>query len=320
MCLAQKKKFGSVKMFGEIKNSGDFKTVERVSKGWSRDEKYFIETKDGKRLLLRVSDIGQLGAKKKEYEIISKYSSLGFTMSLPVDFGVFNNGKNVYMLLTWVDGRDLEEALPGLPEAEQYRLGRTAGKILRRIHSIELAEDDIPENTKKEKKLLQLSRYEESDVRIEGDEPVIKYVRENIDRIWTQKPVYMHGDYHPGNLIYTGGGSIGVIDFNRWEVGDPYEEFYKLESFGAELSIPYCAGQIDAYFDDAVPEDFWQALAVYVAHASLHSIKWAEKFGRGDVEGMKRRCRRAFDDYDGFRLRVPRWYREAEARREELWR
>ena len=41
---------------------------------------------------------------------------------------------------------------------------------------------------------------------------------------------------------------IGVIDFNRWEVGDPYEEFYKLESFGIEESIPYCVGQIDEYF------------------------------------------------------------------------
>ena len=39
------------------------------------------------------------------------------------------------------------------------------------------------------------------------------------------------------------------------EVGDPYEEFYKLESFGVEVSIPYCIGQIDAYFEDAVPID-----------------------------------------------------------------
>lgn len=38
--------------------------------------------------------------------------------------------------------------------------------------------------------------------------------------------------------------AIGVIDFNRWEVGDPYEEFYKLESFARELSVPYCIGQI----------------------------------------------------------------------------
>lgn len=69
--------------------------------------------------------------------------------------------------------------------------------------------------------MQQLSRYEESHVRIDGDEIAIKYVKENIDLIWKEKPVYMHGDYHPGNLIYTDNGLIGVIDFNRWEVGDP---------------------------------------------------------------------------------------------------
>lgn len=49
-------------------------------------------------------------------------------------------------------------------------------------------------------------------------------------------------------------------------------------------------------------------LAVYVAHASLYSIKWAEKFGQEDVDGMTERCRRAFDNYDDFRRHIPKWY------------
>lgn len=295
-------------MFEDIKNSNTWETVERISKGWSSDRKFLIKTKDGKLLLLRISDAQQYSAKKKEYEIIEKYSKLGFPMSLPLDFGVCNEGKNVYMLLTWVEGKDLEEILPDLTENEQYQLGREAGTILRKIHSIEVNGEDIPKATKKAKKLLQLSCYEQSQVRIDGDEIAINYVQDNIDLIWKQKPVYMHGDYHPGNLIYTNGGSIGVIDFNRWEVGDPYEEFYKLESFGIENSIPYCIGQIDAYFDDQIPEDFWSTLAVYVAHASLYSIKWAEKFGQEDINRMVARCRMAFDDYEYFQRYIPKWY------------
>ena len=108
---------------------------------------------------------------------------------------------------------------------------------------------------------------------MEGDGHAIAYVRENIDRIRSVPPVYLHGDFQPGNLILRPDGSIGVIDFNRWEDGDPWEEFYKPESFGVEISIPYCIGQIDAYFDDTVTEDFWRVLAVYSAHASLFSIK-----------------------------------------------
>ena len=296
------------KVFFDIEQSVNWKSVECISKGWSSDEKYLITTGTGELLLLRLSDIERYDAKKKEYDIIVKYSKLGIKMSEPIEFGICNDGKNVYMLLTWIEGRDLEEVLPSLSEEEQYKLGRQAGSILKRIHSIPLDENDIPVTTKRSKKLLQLSAYEESHVRIAGDEVAIKYVKDNIDRIWREKPVYMHGDFHPGNLILMSNGSIGVIDFNRWEIGDPYEEFYKLESFGIESSIPYCIGQIDAYFNDDIPKEFWITLAVYVAHASLYSIKWAEKFGQDEIDGMVKRCRRAFVDYNDFKSVIPKWY------------
>ena len=72
--------------------------------------------------------------------------------------------------------------------------------------------------------------------------------------------------------------------------------------------MPYCLGQIRAYFDDDVPDSFWQAQAVYVAHASLYSILWARPFGEKDVAGMVRRCELAMADYEGFSRLVPRWF------------
>lgn len=295
-------------MYFDIESSINWETIDFVSKGWSSDKKYLIKTMSGELLLLRISDIEQYDTKKKEYDIITKYSKLGIKMSMPVEFGICNEGKNVYMLLTWLEGRDLEEILPGLPKEKQYQLGRKAGEILKKIHSIPVDEEDIPTETKKPKKMWQLARYENSKVRIPDDEIAIKYVKENIEQIWKKQPVYLHGDFHPGNLIYMNDGDIGVIDFNRWEIGDPYEEFYKLQSFGIENSIPYCVGQIDAYFEDNVPEEFWIVNAVYVAHASLYSIKWAEKFGQGEIDGMIKRCKMAFADYDNFRTYIPKWY------------
>ena len=297
-------------MFLGIASSAGWKSVTPVEKGWSEDRKYRIETETGRLLLLRLSEASRQEEKRKEFGIITKYARTGITMSAPVEFGLCSGGEQVYMLLEWIEGRDLEEALPELSEGEQYALGREAGKILRKIHSIPLSQEDVPRETKRPKKLRQLALYEGSSLRIPGDEIAVRYVKENMDRIWREQPVYLHGDFHPGNLIYTPEGSIGVIDFNRWEIGDPYEDFYKLESFGREVSVPYCVGQIDAYFDGRVPEDFWRALAVYVAHAALYSIKWAERFGQEEIDGMVRRCRAAFADYDGFRLTVPRWYRE----------
>ena len=54
--------------------------------------------------------------------------------------------------------------------------------------------------------------------------------------------------------------------------------------------------------------DFWAANAVYVAQASLFSIKWAEPFGQRDVDGMVRRAKRALVDFNEFKSIVPNWY------------
>lgn len=297
-------------MFEELQKSGKWKKVVPIEKGWSNDKKYYIETVDEQKLLLRTSDIEYYEQKKKEFDIIKKYSALNFEMSKPVEFGIFHKSQKVYMLLTWVDGRDLELALPRLDQSEQYRLGREAGKILRRIHSIQIPSDEFPVETKIPKKILQLRKYIESEHRIQDDETAIQFINQNIHKIWSKPPVYQHGDFHPGNLILTPGNKIGVIDFNRWEIGDPYEEFYKLESFGTDVSTPYCIGQINAYFDDDVPGDFWDILAVYVAHAALYSIKWAERFGQDEIENMVRICKKSFDHYNNFKNSIPNWYKK----------
>ncbi|MGL4737303.1 MAG: phosphotransferase, partial [Cellulosilyticaceae bacterium] len=241
------------KMFEEIPGYKTWRRISKVDKGWSDDTKYLIETEDGKKLLLRISAGNTNVQKQAEYEIVKKYATLGFEMSQPLDFGICNEGQNVYILLTWVEGEDLETALPKLSEAKQYALGREAGEILRRIHSLEVPKEQRPVGTKIPKKKKRIADYMASQVRICDDEVALQFIHDNIHKIWTKEPVYQHGDFHPGNLILTPEGRLGVIDFNRWEIGDPYEEFYKLDSFGIGVSVPYCRGQIDAYFEGVVP-------------------------------------------------------------------
>ena len=156
--------------------------------------------------------------------------------------------------------------------------------------------------------MIQLSKYENSSERVENDQTAIDFVKRNIERINPLSPVYEHGDFHVGNLVLTEDKKIGVIDFNRWECGDRYEDFYKVQSFDVEVSVPFSVGQIDGYFEGKPTDEFWNVLAVYVAHASLYSIAWAEKFGEEEISGMKRRCLIAFEDYDNFKNIIPRWY------------
>ena len=294
--------------FQDIPGYHHWVEIQMVEKGYSKDQKYHIITDEQEHLLLRCSLAKNFFQKEKEYQFINKIEQTGITMIKPVSFGICNEGQWVYLLVTWVEGVDLEEVLGNFPVERQYELGRQAGNILRTIHQIPLNEDENPIETKIPKKLLQLEKYEHSLRRVENDEEVVKYVKQSFQKIWREKPTYLHGDFHPGNLIYQSDGTIGVIDFNRWEIGDPYEEFYKLESFGVELSIPYCIGQIESYFNDQVPEQFWETLAVYVAHSSLYSIEWATQFDEEEIMGMVQRYHASIEHFDHYKQIVPTWY------------
>ncbi|MFT4445273.1 aminoglycoside phosphotransferase family protein [Parvimonas sp. G1967] len=226
----------------DIKELEDVESVEKINKGYSKDEKFKIKLKNkDEYLLLRLSDISLYEQKEKEYEVISKFSKLGFEMSKPISFGICNDKKNVYMLLSWINGVDLSDVLPKLSSEEQYLLGRKAGKILKSIHSLKV-DDKKFDDSLKIKLLDKIEKYESSDVRVENDSNFIEYVKRNVDKVCGNYS-YLHGDFHPSNLILMENNEIGVIDFNRWEISNSYEEFYKLESFGIEFSIPYCVGQ-----------------------------------------------------------------------------
>lgn len=302
--------FINQKCFQDIPGYRQWKEIQAVDKGYSKDQKYHIITNEQEHLLLRCSLIKNFFQKEREYQLIRKIEETGITMTKPVSFGICNEGQWVYLLLTWVEGVDLEEVLGNFPVERQYELGRQAGNILRMIHQISLNEEENPIDTKISKKLLQLEKYEHSLRRVENDEEVVNYVKQNIQKIWREKPTYLHGDFHPGNLIYQSDGTIGVIDFNRWEIGDPYEEFYKLESYGVELSVPYCIGQIESYFNDQVPEQFWETLSVYVAHASLYSIEWATQFDEEEIIGMVQRYHASIKHFDHYKQVVPTWYKK----------
>ncbi|MDQ0459204.1 aminoglycoside phosphotransferase family protein [Clostridium sardiniense] len=300
-------------MYKELMDIPDYKywtLIKKIDKGWSADIKYYIEDCNKNKLLLRLSDISMLNPKKKEFEIIKKYNSLPFEMSKVISFGICNSKQNIYILLTWVEGESLITALPKLSEKAQYRLGLEAGNILKEIHSIPIRKSDMPVENRQERKVKKLIKYENSSIRIDNDQDVLKFIKKNINKLNSLPPVYTHGDFHVGNLILTPHNTIGVIDFNRWKCGDVYEEFYKVQFFDIEVSIPFSIGQIDGYFNNDPPFKFWDILSVYVAHSSLTAINWAETFGEDEINGMKLRCINAFKDFNNFKSIIPNWYKD----------
>jgi serine/threonine-protein kinase len=128
----------------DILGNGRFVSAEPIEKGWSEDKKYYVETSDGQRMLLRVSDIAEHDRKKAEYEMMGCVYELGILTPQPLGFGLCNGGKSVYSLSGWLDGEDAEKALPLMAETEQYVFGLKAGETLRKIHTLPAPEDAMP--------------------------------------------------------------------------------------------------------------------------------------------------------------------------------
>ena len=288
----------------------EYNNIHKISKGWSADKKYFIESKTGEKYLLRVNPIEYLARKEKEFNIMEDVYKLEINMSKPIDFGICNNGQSVYILLSWIEGKDLDEEITSFSDEEQYNIGIKAGKILKKLHSISApAEQEDWEQRMLKKFNYHLNEYKKCGIEIKNDNKAIKYVQENLYLLKNRPQTFHHGDFHVGNLILTSKNSLGVIDFNRWDYGDPYEDFYKMMFFSRDASISFARGQIDGYFNGEIPKNFFEILALYVADVILYSVVWAISYGEEEVNTMLRLADMIFSDFDNFNLVVPKWFK-----------
>ena len=286
-----------------------FTKIKLLNKGWSSDKKFYIETADGQRLLLRVADIAEYGRKKAEYEMMQKVAALGVPMSQPVDFGVCDYGEKTYQLLTWCEGEDAETTLPMLTESEQYVLGLKSGEILRKIHSVPAPKrQEAWESRFNRKTSIKIHKYHECGLRFEGDEKIIAYMEQNRRLLANRPQYYQHGDYHVGNMIISGKDMISIIDWNRPDYGDPWEEFNRIV-WSATVSPYFATGQLRGYFSGGEPPlEFFKLLAFYIASNTLSSIYWAIPFGQSEIDTMMKQTQDVLGWFDNMQNPMPTWY------------
>ncbi len=284
-----------------------FLSLESLNTGWSTDRKYIAEAPSGVKLLVRVADISEYEQKRAEFAATTAVSHLGIIMSSPLDFGVCEGGKSVYSLHAWIEGEDAEKALPKLDDAGQYALGIKAGEILRKMHSLPASTSQDWGTRFRRKAATKIKRYSECPLRFSGDDLMVRYIRENEYLLDGRPQCFQHGDYHVGNMIVTPDGELGIIDFNRFDHGDPWEEFNRIV-WCANISPQFASGRIDGYFASQVPEAFFRLLALYIASNTLSSIYWAIPFGQIEVDTMMKQAADVLEFYYGMKNVVPKWY------------
>lgn len=295
-------------MLETIASSVTWQLVQPLTKGWSSDKKFYIETVGNEKLLLRISDLATYEHKQGEFAAMQKLVSAGVFMPKALDCGLCNGGQNVYVLLTWLEGDDAEAVLPTLTNEEQYLLGYTAGQMLKTIHSLPAPQSQAPwEDRFRRKTERKISNYQACEIQFPGSDKVIDYLRGNMSLLQNRPQSFQHGDFHIGNMIINEQRQLGIIDFNRSDYGDPWEEFNRI-TFCAEISSSFASGRINGYFNDAVPDLFFKLLAFYIGSNLLSAIPWAIPFGREEVATFLRQARNVLQWYDGFSTHIPSWY------------
>lgn len=280
---------------------------EPIRKGWSGDQKYRVTDTTGVSYFLRLSALERYEKQKNEFRMMQSLWALGIPMPEPIAFGICDEG--VYSLHGWIEGTVLEEQVGALPVSEQRKYGLAAGCILKDIHSLPAPDETEDWESRFNRKAdAKIKAYRECPLKFAGGEAFVEYIEQNRKLLKGRPQAYQHGDYHAGNMMLDGAGKLYIIDFDRDDYGDPWEEFNRI-TWCVQASPVLAAGMVDGYFGGEPPELFWRLLAFYIASNTLSHLPWAMSFGTEEIEVATRLAEGVLQWYNGMRNVIPTWYK-----------
>lgn len=283
----------------------EFINKEPIDKGWSCDRKYCITTADGTKYLLRITPKEKSASRADMFRMQKAVAALEVPMCKPVELGLCDEG--VYIVQTWIDGSDAKAVIPYLADAEQYSYGLDAGRILKKIHSIPAPDSQPDWETRFNAKMdRNIKMYRDCPIQFDGAETIIMYIEANRDLLKNRPQCFQHGDYHIGNMMIEN-GKIVIIDFDRYDFGDPWEEFNRIV-WCAKASPLFASGIVNGYFDGNVPLEFWKLLVLYISSNMLSSVPWAISFGDSEINTMLNQAKDVLSWYNNMQNPIPTWY------------
>lgn len=289
-------------------NIKNFDSITEIEKGWSGDKKY-CAVKGNIKYLLRISQRKKYKNRRKIHKIMKKLYTQNISMCKPLKVGLCKEG--VYVLQSWVDGVDAEEHIHDYDKEQQYDFGFQSGEILQKIHSIPAPKTQPDWKTRFTIKMkTKIKNYEKCPIKFEGAEYIIDYLNSNYDLLNNRPQCFQHGDYHIGNMMIEN-DKIVVIDFDRYDFGDPWEEFNRIV-WAAQTSPEFASGMINGYFDNNVPDLFWKLLKLYIGSNTMSSVPWAVDYSEEQTNVMLNQAKDVLEWYDNYKLTIPKWYNKNE--------
>ena len=306
MCNNAGKKAGKVNAAKFL--SERFYKFRPICKGMSPSDKYYVETNNDRCFFVRIVDNTQSERFENEFKILQNAAQEGVSMPHPVEMGKFDCGR--YMIIDWVDGETLYDALPSMTRDKQHKLGIKAGEIMRKIHSIPMINNSnewaMCPYFKMKTNIAKYPEYAANFTDVENR--LIDYIELNKELLQSYPFVLLHGDYSPMNMMLES-GELKIIDFNSFGFGVPWIDMGKIisKAMGNEY---FYLGLIHSYFDGEPSQDSWKLIAFYAALHRIDTFFNSAIYERSSIHIVSNNEFSGwFDDMKNF---VPSWYLHAD--------
>src|SRR5699024_6342024 len=231
--------------------------------------------------LVRVFPAEDIKRRRDEFDTIRALNHFSEYVPKAIHFERVEGTDKSYMVLTYLPGKDGEEAMIDLTEKEQYTAGVEAGRTLNNLHHLK-APDDYPawSEVKRKKNDRYLQGLEDLPVESKLKKLLRDYIKANEILLHGRPNTFQHDDFHPTNLLIHNRQFAGIIDFGRMDWGDPVHDLHKLGFFSSRISVPFTKGIVDGYHErTGAGDSFWELYALYSAMHIVSSLVWGMRFG-----------------------------------------
>ncbi|WP_245596779.1 aminoglycoside phosphotransferase family protein [Shimazuella kribbensis] len=284
----------------------------QIHKGYSSDQKFILLSNNEQKVLLKIFDLNNYNQKQSEFDVLSKMEYYDVKSSRPIMLGRLEKINKGYMIVSYMEGNDASDELSNYSYKKQFQIGMDAGIELRKMHQHKSPYFIKPWYERKlQKHQTYIDEYLKSGIKIKNDTKVLSFIEKNQELMRNRPNSFQHDDFHVGNIILKDEKLSGVIDFNRFDWGDPIHEFIKIGMFSKEISIPFCIGQIFSYHNHSdPPEFFWRLYSLYLAMCLFSSIVWTLKVAPTTLSEMMNRISTILEDHQYFASVKPKWFKE----------
>lgn len=287
--------------FKELMNA-EIHKYEAVDGGLSLAEKFHVWANDNQYLVKITPE--RLSFEK--YEVLKRMYDEGIRVAAALKWKYYPTERLTVLIYDWILGENLEDLLKKCSDREKEMYGEKAAELIKAFHNF-----DVFGNKRQNNPYGLFKRYSFCLMRYRAGFPYMKeintYIKER-RKTWKScvRLSLIHQDLRPENiLVYN--DNLYMIDFETAEFADPYSDFVFCISMQPDYQLPYSRSVINAYFNNNIPEDFWQWTLFYGAMAVQKYAIWKYKVKHKKV---KLQAIHFYELYSGLTSTIPAFWRE----------